>query len=122
MEPQGHVMSEFREVCEQAARSGGSVLQAMRGRTGVREKAPKDVVTEADYASQEAVRAVIARAFPAHGFLGEEEDGAVRPPVTAATVDDCEYCWLVDPLDGTLNYTRQLPNYAVSVACVAEAE
>ena len=108
-------MTQFREVCEEAARTGGRVLQEMRGRINPREKSPKDFVTEADFASQEAVRQVLAGHFPDHGFLGEEIPEAGK---SDANTDPhaAEFCWVVDPLDGTLNYIRQLPAYAVSVA------
>ena len=49
-------MLEFTRVCEQAARAGGSVLMDFRGKFKVREKAPADLVTEADIASQQAIR------------------------------------------------------------------
>jgi myo-inositol-1(or 4)-monophosphatase len=74
-----------------------------------REKAPRDLVTDADLASQEAIRAFLAREFPDHGFLGEEAGGA--QPAAGA-----RYCWIVDPLDGTANYVHGLPYYCVSVA------
>lgn len=109
-------MSEYLAVCEQAARAGGAVLQDWIDRITVREKGPKDLVTEADLASQQAIRQVVLSAFPDHEFLGEEQDGvgndAVQPPASG----DGAYRWIVDPLDGTLNYVRGLPSYAVSVA------
>ncbi len=109
-------MTRFMDVCQEAARAGGQVLRDMRGQIHAREKAPKDLVTEADIASQEVIRQVLARAFPEHDFLGEE-----GPPYRAAGAaggggGETQYCWVVDPLDGTLNYVRQLPNYSVSVA------
>ena len=109
-------MTRFMDVCQEAARAGGQVLRDMRGQIHAREKAPKDLVTEADIASQEVIRQVLARAFPEHDFLGEE-----GPPYRAAGAAGggggaTQYCWVVDPLDGTLNYVRQLPNYSVSVA------
>lgn len=112
-------MGEFRDVCEEAARCGGRVLRDMVGEISPREKAPKDLVTEADYASQEAIRRVISDKFPEHGFLGEEDlehASCVGEAHSADTNETPAYCWLVDPLDGTLNYVRQLPNYSVSVA------
>ncbi|MBM4094200.1 MAG: inositol monophosphatase [Planctomycetes bacterium] len=105
-------MNDFAEVCQRAARAGGSVVRALAGRIQPREKAPKDLVTEADFASQEAIRKVIQDAYPEHLFLGEE-DPAFRANPTPA---DIAFCWIVDPLDGTLNYVHQLPNYCVSVA------
>lgn len=109
-------MSAFRQVCEQAARAGGRVLMQMRGRIQAQEKGPKDLVTEADIASQEVIRRVLGDAFPSHGFLGEEGDGTISSLTPGGGGGKSPYCWVVDPLDGTLNYARQLPNYSVSVA------
>jgi myo-inositol-1(or 4)-monophosphatase len=78
------------------------------GRHDVREKGPSDLVTEADFASQDAVRKVILEAFPTHQFVSEEGEG------DEDLLD--EFCWIVDPLDGTTNYVHQMPHYAVSVA------
>jgi myo-inositol-1(or 4)-monophosphatase len=101
-------MPDFLSVCEEAARSGGDVLLNWIGRISVREKAPADLVTEADVASQEAIRQIILGAFPSHGFISEEA------PVERRSQPD--YCWIVDPLDGTTNYVHSMPHYAVSVA------
>lgn len=101
-------MSQFLDVCEQAAKAGGRVLLDWRGRFGVREKGPADLVTDADLASQQEVRRIALGAFPEHAFVGEEDE--------AVAVTDCEYRWIVDPLDGTVNYVHGLPNYCVSVA------
>ncbi len=103
-------MPDYLALCEQAARAGGEVLLSWIGRFEVREKGPSDLVTEADWASQEAIRKILLTAFPQHGFISEEADA----PRDATA----EYCWVVDPLDGTTNYVHQLPHYAVSVALV----
>src|SRR5262245_12629147 len=101
-------MSDFLKVCERAARAGGQVLLDWVGRFAAREKAPADMVTEADFASQEEIRRIVLSAFPDHGFLGEEGMPAGLP--------NAEYRWLVDPLDGTTNYVHQIPHFCVSVA------
>lgn len=101
-------MPEYLSVCAQAARAGGKVLLDWIGRTTVREKAPADLVTEADVASQDAIRQIILRAFPEHGFISEEA------PVERRSQPD--YCWIVDPLDGTTNYVHKMPHYSVSIA------
>jgi myo-inositol-1(or 4)-monophosphatase len=103
---------EILRVCEKAAHAGAEQLLAWRGRFETREKSPRDLVTDADYASEAAVRAVIAAHFPDHGILGEE----------APAMDqlDLPYCWVVDPLDGTINYAHGLPCYGVSVAVAHE--
>ncbi|MEX2091502.1 MAG: inositol monophosphatase family protein [Pirellulales bacterium] len=102
-------MSELLETCEIAARAGASELMSWRGRFQAREKAPADLVTDADLASQAAIRAEIAARFPHHLFVGEEKTSQVE-------VGDDDYVWLVDPLDGTTNYIHGYPCYAVSVA------
>jgi myo-inositol-1(or 4)-monophosphatase len=80
------------------------------GRFEVREKGPSDLVTQADLASQEAVRGILLVDFPGYGFVSEEGAG----PANLAA----EYTWIVDPLDGTTNYVHHLPHYCVSVALV----
>ena len=72
-------MPEFLDVCQEAAQAGAEVLKKMRGQINPREKAPKDLVTEADFASQKAIQEVVETAFPRHCFLGEEDpqDGPV---------------------------------------------
>lgn len=107
-------MDAFLQVCEQAARIGGSILQDWVDRITVREKGPKDLVTEADFASQEAIRQVVLSAFPDHQFLGEETDSAAKSEVGDRV--EGSFRWIVDPLDGTLNYIRGMPSYSVSVA------
>ncbi|HJS06939.1 MAG TPA: inositol monophosphatase family protein [Pirellulales bacterium] len=105
-----NVNRDFLEVCEKSARAGAKALMAWQGRFKVREKGPADLVTEADLASQEAVRATILGVFPEHDFLAEEDAG----PVARKS----DYQWIVDPLDGTTNYVHGVPQYAVSVALV----
>jgi myo-inositol-1(or 4)-monophosphatase len=105
-------MHDFMDVCEQAARAGGRVLLDMQGRIDAHEKAPKDLVTQADLLSQQVIRDTLLCAFPSHAFLGEEEAGLQLP----SHGGPAEFCWIVDPLDGTTNYVHQLPAYSVSVA------
>jgi len=102
-------MPEYLKICEEAARAGGVVLQEKLGQVTAREKAPADLVTEADLAAQQAIRRILLEAFPDHGFLGEE---------TAQTIVPCgpdEYRWIVDPLDGTTNYVHGVPFFSVSI-------
>lgn len=97
----------FRELAEAAARLGGGILQDWAGRITATEKSPKNLVTEADLASQRAIHEFLVRECPGHGFLGEEETGL------SSSASD--YRWIVDPLDGTSNYVHRFPYYAVSV-------
>lgn len=107
-------MCQFLEVAQEAARAGGRVLLDWRGRFSAREKGPSDLVTEADLAAQEAVRRTILGRFPKHGFLGEEEGGSIA--------GDGRHRWIVDPLDGTVNYVHGVPQFAVSIALQREGE
>lgn len=107
-------MSDYGRVCVAAARAGGSVLTQYRNKFSVREKGPADLVTEADVASQVAVRDLVLGEFPDHAFLGEEDSGDAE--FTHSTDVESEFTWIVDPLDGTTNYVHGLENYCVSVA------
>jgi len=100
--------ADFATVCEQSARAGAEVLESWKGRCFAREKGPSDLVTEADEASQEAVKRTILKAFPGHDVLGEEDQATLQRT--------SRYRWIVDPLDGTTNYVHGVPHYAVSVA------
>ena len=110
-------MPEFIEICEQAARTGAVELMAWRDKFKATEKGPKDLVTEADLASQQAIQALIESVYPSHRFLGEE-DGL--PADLAEKL--AGYCWIVDPLDGTTNYVHHMPAFAVSVALCLHGE
>jgi myo-inositol-1(or 4)-monophosphatase len=109
-----HEDDAFREVAVQAARAGGKVLQDWATRFTVREKGPANLVTEADFASQETIVGVIRSRFPDHGLLGEE--GLDQAPRGEA------YRWIIDPLDGTANYVHGFPYFAVSIGLARDDE
>jgi myo-inositol-1(or 4)-monophosphatase len=95
-------------VAIRAARSGAAIVAAGFHRLLETEmKGEVDPVTATDRDAEDAIRAVIASYFPQDGILGEEgggpdwEDGRV---------------WIIDPLDGTVNFVRGIPQVAVSVA------
>jgi myo-inositol-1(or 4)-monophosphatase len=99
------------DVAVEAARAGARELVAWQGRFTAREKGLRDLVTDADLASERAVTAVIRGHFPDHGILAEEHPDRSQL--------ERQFCWAVDPLDGTANYAHGFPCYGVSVA-VAE--
>jgi len=105
------------DVCLEAAKAGGRELLSWQSRFQAREKGPRDLVSEADLAAQEAIREIIRKSFPDHDFLSEEDAADRRlkgqVPIPARK---SEYRWIVDPLDGTTNYVHHLPGYAVSIA------
>jgi myo-inositol-1(or 4)-monophosphatase len=106
-------ISHAMEIAVDASKMAGQILREMLESASSRMKAPKDLVTDADLAAQAAIEKRILSEFPAHFFLGEE----------SATTQESwdvfsreEFCWVVDPLDGTVNYVHRLPSFAVSIA------
>ena len=102
-------MEKYVESCEKMARAAGDVLLDWEGRVSVREKARADLVTEADLASQKLIESLVAAEFPDHGFTGEEASSPI------SNHGEAEFCWYVDPLDGTTNFVHRLPGWCVSI-------
>ncbi|MGO4102911.1 inositol monophosphatase family protein [Leifsonia sp. YAF41] len=73
------------------------------------KSSPEDIVTNADRESEVLIRRLLAKARPNDGFFGEESD---------ATAGSSGLTWVVDPIDGTVNYLYGIPSYAVSIAVV----
>jgi len=98
----------FLRVAVRACRAAGRHQIASFGKTQqVEHKGEIDLVTAVDRESEEKIVRILARAFPSHGILAEE-----RPPSGGAE----GHLWVVDPLDGTTNYSRGFPVFCVSVA------
>jgi myo-inositol-1(or 4)-monophosphatase len=85
-------------------------------------KSERDVVTEADHLAEEFIISTIRSAFPDDAFLAEESgktDGRRRND-GAAPVPEADRLWVIDPLDGTINYANGIPVFCVSVALVVD--
>ena len=105
-------MSEqLADLAAEAARLAGGLLleRARRGaESGVSSKStPTDLVSEADLAAEHAIRELLGARRPEDGFLGEE--GGDEPGTSGLR-------WIVDPLDGTVNFLFGIPQWSVSVA------
>ena len=109
-------INRFVEASQVAAKLGGEKLMEMMGTAKVSEKAPKDLVTEADLASQVAIENYLLSQFPDHILVGEEDTEK------SGKHDDDKFCWVVDPLDGTMNYVHQLRSFSVSIALRYQGE
>lgn len=98
-----------------AACDAGRMLAGRPGRPTVigTKTSPTDVVTEMDQAAERLIRSRIAAARPQDSVLGEEG---------GQTGGDAEVRWIVDPLDGTVNYLYGLPDWAVSIAAEVGGE
>lgn len=100
-------MEGYLSFAATAAQIGGERLKKyFRSAVRVDEKRRHDYVSEADWESEEAIRQYLAKQTPECAFLGEE--GGLE--------GDHKLCWVVDPLDGTSNFIRGFPHFAVSVA------
>lgn len=104
--------TELLALATEIAREAGALAQRRRAE-GVAIAATKsavaDIVTEADREVEALIRARLAHARPNDGFFGEE---------SAATRGTTGITWVVDPIDGTVNYAYGIPAYAVSIAAV----
>lgn len=106
------------EIARDVALEAAELVRARRdGVVTVAETktSPVDVVTEADHASEDLIRRRLAEVRPDDGFLGEES-GAVGSAGDDAAGATSGVTWVVDPIDGTVNFLYGLPQYAVSVA------
>jgi myo-inositol-1(or 4)-monophosphatase len=94
----------------QAAREAGRILvERLPAEREVHVKGQRDIVTDADLKAEKAVIETIRARFPNHALLTEEG---------GASKGDASYLWVVDPLDGTTNYSRLFPVFSVSVGLV----
>jgi len=109
-------------VAIEAARAGAVELMSRRDSRTVQEKGPKDLVTDADLASQRAIRSRLLSAFGNYAFVGEEEGESDPPPAVLRGDSNAAPCWVVDPLDGTINYVHRLHSFAVSIGLYAEGK
>jgi len=99
-------MHETVAAAIQAAQAAGEIaMKYYRGGFEVTIKADRTPVTQADREAEQAIKTVLRRAFPDHGFLGEEfgEEGAR------------DRRWIIDPIDGTKNFIRRVPIWAVLI-------
>ncbi len=107
-----------RRVAEAAAQAAAAFIRANAGRISerdVRAKTVHDLVTFVDEGAQRIILEHLAAAFPDDTVLAEESD---TPEGDGAAHDDAPTSgrvWIVDPLDGTTNFTRGVPPYAVSI-------
>jgi histidinol-phosphatase len=97
----------------EAARAAGEIaMKYYRGGFEVTIKADQTPVTQADREAEKAIRAILSRATPGVGFLGEEfgQEGSTT------------YRWIIDPIDGTKNFVRHIPIWAVLIALEEDGE
>lgn len=96
-------------IAIQAARAAGDIIIRAMDRPdkmNIREKRPRDFVTDIDQLAEKEIKALITKAYPQHGFICEESGSS----------GDDEGVWIIDPIDGTRNFIHGFPQFAVSIA------
>jgi len=109
-------LREALKVAVEAAKRGGEVLQHYWGKLEcIKEKEyPGNLVTEADHESEKIILEILSKHYPEYGIIAEESGISKK--------DESPYIWVVDPLDGTTNYTHQFPMVAISIALLYNLE
>jgi myo-inositol-1(or 4)-monophosphatase len=103
-----------RRVAKEAALSAGNILlEGYAREIKVSYKGTIDLVTEIDWASEKEIIRHIRASFPDHSILGEE--GGAVPGASNER-------WVIDPLDGTTNYTHHFPFFGISIGFESEGE
>jgi len=106
------------EFAKELARGSGALLMEYlpKLRTIETKQTITDLVTDADRASEAWLVSQIKERYPDHLILGEEGGGNTTTPYADG------YVWVIDPLDGTVNYAHKLPIFAVSIGLMKDGE
>ncbi|RXK83884.1 inositol monophosphatase family protein [Filimonas effusa] len=105
----------LKETLYKATEAGAAVLKEYFNGTFTisNKEGLNNLVTEADFKSEQAIIAVIRGQFPDHQILSEEE---------GTLVQESEYKWIIDPIDGTINFANGIPICCVSIAVEQNGE
>jgi histidinol-phosphatase len=112
MAPQPDDDQSLLQTAMIAAEKAGELIATGSGATRQFEvKADRSIVTEVDFRAEQLIKNLIQERHPRHGFLGEEGGPAEVPS---------GFVWVVDPIDGTKNFLRGIPLYAVEIALLKD--
>jgi len=98
--------TQVLDFAETTTHQVGERLLGDFGQVGALEKTDGSLVTQADRWADEELRQKIAQTFPDHGVLSEEVEH-IFPAI--------DWCWIIDPIDGTTNFARGLPIWGISL-------
>lgn len=105
-------MHPYLNTAIKAARSAGNIIARSSDRIDRIEvsakKTANDLVTSVDKAAEAEIISIINKAYPEHGILGEETGAHAGSDIN-------QVVWIIDPLDGTLNFVHGIPHFAVSI-------
>jgi len=107
--------ADLEGIAAETARAAAAVISPAYGNASAvgRKSSPTDVVTQTDLRAEELVKRLLHERTPGAGFIGEEGGKSVP----AARLQ-----WVVDPLDGTINFLYGVPLFAVSIAAAVDGE
>ena len=101
--------TDILNFATETANRVGTQLMADFGQVQASQKLDGSLVTQSDHWADETIRDAISSHFPSHGILSEEGQH-IFP--------DTEWCWIIDPLDGTTNFARGIPIWGISLGLV----
>lgn len=105
---------DIKQVAIQAAKKAGkAVFELSKGEIKYKMKKRLDILAEADLKSEKIIIKKIKESFPDHSIYSEEAGKENR---------NSQYRWLIDPVDGTINFSRKIREYAVSIAVEKDGE
>jgi myo-inositol-1(or 4)-monophosphatase len=107
--------AELERIAEHAGRAAAALVTSAYGSADPigRKSSPTDVVTQTDLSAEQLLRRLLREATPGAGILGEEE---------GTTSAGARLQWVIDPLDGTINFLYGVPLFAVSLAAAVDGE
>ena len=104
----------MKSLMLKAAKEAGKIILKHYGNYGkLKFKNPRSLLTKVDLLSDKKIKEIISKRFPNHNFL-TEESGLIKK--------GSEYTWIIDPIDGTTNFTSKIPYFAVSIGLVKNKE
>ena len=99
--------NEFLNIAINAIESASNIILKTSTRAVKEYKSKTDLVTNADLESERIIKESLLNEFPSHSVLAEE---------SGLAYNNSEFCWIIDPLDGTTNFVHDYPSYGISVA------
>ncbi len=108
--------SNYTNLAISAATGAGKILKDSFGKSHTikTKEGRHNLVTESDTACEALILSHIKMEYPNHNFLAEESGVSIK--------SESEFLWVIDPLDGTVNFAHHIPMFAVSIACVKKGQ
>lgn len=104
---------DFKEFAVSIVRQAGDIILHEMKDIQYEPKSSYDVVAKADIESEKFIIGKIKENFPSHSILSEEEGDDNK---------EAEYKWIIDPVDGTVNFTQELPDFCISIALTKNSQ